>query len=199
MTCALAQASGRAWRVTSAAALVVAIVGCSQGNEDVRREAGSEAAAENLTPEKGVNVAGLWGGGRPAPLDLQVAHPNGVVLQLTSIQSKPTETVVGVRVINGSEHETALNKFNNRRGYLAAANGEKLYISPPTGNPDFNVPAGQTMEGELVFLGKLPKSDAVVLVLNENNSLNNEYTRTPRFQINIPLANAFTNDGSKKN
>lgn len=131
----------------------------------------------------------LWAGGKPVPLDNQTAHPNGVVLQLTSIQSRPTETVVGVRVINGRDRAVELNRFNgNRDGYLALDSGERLYLSPPPSNARLNIEAGQTLEGELVFLGRLPPSQTAVLVLNENSQTDSQYTTTPGFRINLPLA-----------
>ena len=124
------------------------------------------------------------------PLDLQVAHPSGVVLQLTSLQSRDTETVLGVRVINGDDREISLNRSNNRNGYLVIESGERLYLSPPQGNPRLTIQPGQTLEGELVFLGRLPPTPSAILVLNENSSMDSPYTQTPGFRINLPLAGA---------
>jgi hypothetical protein len=133
----------------------------------------------------------LWAKGEKRPLDAQTAHPNGVVLQLTSIQSRPTDTVVGVRVINGRDRAVELNRFNsNRDGYLALDTGERLYLSPPASNARLNIEAGQTMEGELVFLGRLPPSQTAVLVLNENSQTDSQYTSTPGFRINLSLGAA---------
>lgn len=134
-------------------------------------------------------AATAWNGGQAKPLSLQVAHPNSTVLQLTSIRSGDMETRVGVRVINGREKDVELNRFNsNRDGYLLLGTGEKLYLSPPPTNTKLAVPAGQTFEGELVFLGRLQAVDAAILVLNENASGDSEYTDTPGFRVDIPLA-----------
>ncbi len=133
-------------------------------------------------------AANLWRSGEAAPLDVQVAHPNGVVLQLTSLQTRPTETVVGVRILNGDEREVQLNRFNNRQGYLVLDNGERLYLSPPAGNTRLIVQPGQTLEGELVFLGRIAQAGSAVLVLNENSSTDNRYTNTPGFRVNLDLA-----------
>lgn len=133
----------------------------------------------------------LWNNGAAKPLDLQVAHPNGTVLQLTSLQSRQTETVIGFRVINGRDRDVELNRFNsNRAGYLVLDNGERLYLSPPATNTRLTVPAGQTFEGELVFLGRLSPVQSAVLVLNENSSADNRYTTTPQFRIDLPLGDA---------
>lgn len=141
------------------------------------------------TAAPAAGVANLWNGGQSAPLDIQVAHPNGVVLQLTSLQSRPTDTVVGVRVINGRDREVQLNRFNNNRdGYIVVDSGERIYLSPPAGNPRLAIQAGQTLEGELVFLGRLPQGQSAILVLNENSQTDNQYTTTPGFRIDLPLS-----------
>ena len=148
-----------------------------------------DGAAPVAAPPNAGTPSTLWNGGKSKPLDVQVAHPNGSVLQLTSLQSRPTETAVGVRVINGRDRDIDLNRFNsNRDGYLLLDSGERLYLSPPTTNTRLTIPAGQTFEGALVFLGRLPTARAAVLVLNENSSSDNEYTTTPGFRIDLPLA-----------
>ena len=56
-----------------------------------------------------------------------------MVLQLTSLQSRATETVVGVRVINGRDREVELNRFNNRRdGYIVVDSGERIMYGNPS-------------------------------------------------------------------
>jgi hypothetical protein len=71
-----------------------ALAGCGQQAADQATQsvdplsAGATAASDTET---------LWASGERKPLDIQAAHPNGVVLQLTSLQSRPTETVIGVR------------------------------------------------------------------------------------------------------
>lgn len=132
-------------------------------------------------------TSNLWASGRSIPLDIQVAHPNGVVLQLTSLQSRATETAVGIRVLNGRDREVFLNRFNNRNGYIVVDTGERIYLSPPVGNTDLALPAGQTLEGELVFLGRLPQAQNAVFILNENSGADNQYSTTPGFRINLPL------------
>src|SRR5690606_1964085 len=110
---------------------------------------------------------------------------------LTSLQSRPTETAVGVRVINGRDREIQLNRFNNNRdGYIVVDSGERIYLSPPGNNPRLSIQAGQTLEGELVFLGRLPQGQSAILVLNENSSTDSQYTSNPAFRIDLPLQGA---------
>ena len=148
-----------------------------------RSDPAATTAAQSPTPS-----GSLWRGGQAVPLDIQVAHPNGVVLQVTSLQSREVDTVVGVRILNGADNEIQLNRFNNRQGYIVVESGERIYISPPAGNTRLAIQPGQSMEGELVFLGRLPQSSSAVLVLNENSQTDNRYTRTPGFRIDLPLA-----------
>lgn len=164
----------------------LALAACGQGGDS------NAAVADNTTTAGAVAAtpggATLWNGGQAKPLDIQVAHPNGVVLQVTSLQSRQTDTAVGIRVINGRDREIDLNRFpNNRNGFLLLESGERLFLSPPASNARLTVPAGQTFEGELVFLGRLPTVRTGVMVLNEQQSGDNQYTTTPGFRIDLPL------------
>ncbi|WP_129792134.1 hypothetical protein [Sphingosinicella sp. CPCC 101087] len=166
---------------------------CGQQGADDPQPASVNGNAAQEAPAAGneaASDASLWNGGAELSLDIQSAHPNGVVLQLTSIQSRPTETVVGMRVINGRDREIALNRYNRRSGYIVLDSGERLYLSPPASNTNLSIPAGQTLEGELVFLGRLPPVRSAVLILNENGSTDSEYTALPAFRIDLPLGDA---------
>ncbi|HEX8419837.1 MAG TPA: hypothetical protein VF638_07475, partial [Sphingomonas sp.] len=111
--------------------VIMLLAGCQKA---AAPEADNGTATATAPPNPGTPSA-LWNGGKSKPLDVQVAHPNGSVLQLTSLQSRPTETAVGIRVINGRDRDIDLNRFNsNRDGYLLLDSGERLYLSPPTTN-----------------------------------------------------------------
>ncbi len=171
-------------------ALVLILSACGEDADapDNVATAGAGTTPAASSGPAGATTSSLWRGGEQVPLDIQVPHPNGTVLQLTSLQSRQTETVLGIRVINGDDREIQLNRFNNNRnGYIVVDSGERIYLSPPTGNRNLAIQAGQTMEGELIFLGRLPKAQSGILILNENNSAENEYTNTPGFRINLPL------------
>lgn len=133
-------------------------------------------------------AVGLWNGGRERALDIQVAHPNGTVLQLASIKTAATSTSIGVRIMNGRNRDVELNRLNSRQGYILLDTGERLYLSPPSGNPRLSVPAGQNFEGELVFLGRLPPVRSAMLVLNENAQTDGQHTAIPGFRIDLPVS-----------
>lgn len=131
------------------------------------------------------------GGSAGAALDLQVVHPNGVVFQVGSVQAKGDETVVGLTVLNGRDREVELLSGNEDNNYLVADGGEKLPLVPPAGNTRLAVPAGQTVDIQLVFTGELPRGETATVVLNENGSGDSQSTSNPRFQARLPLDGAF--------
>lgn len=175
-----------------AATVAPAALMLSACNLTEEKDAGAppEAAADNATAMAAATPAtsSLWNGGNAKTLDIQVPHSNGTVLQLTSLKSEPTSTVIGLRVMNGRDRDIELNRWNSRQGYILLDNGERLYMSPPTSNPRLSIPAGQSFEGELVFLGRLPPVQSAMLVLNENADVDNQYTTTPGFRIDLPVA-----------
>ncbi len=134
---------------------------------------------------------GGGGAGAGAALDLQVVHPNGVVFQVGSIQAKGDETVVGLTVMNGRDREVELLSSNEDNNYLVADSGEKLPLVPPVGNTRLAVPAGQTVDIQLVFTGELPRGENATVMLNENGSGDSQSTSNPRFQARLPLVGAF--------
>ncbi len=134
------------------------------------------------------------------PLDIQQAHPNRTVLQLTSLQVKPSETVLTAIITNGADRDIQLNRFGSDDTYLATGDGQKLYLSAPAANDNLTIPPGQRIEAELVFLGELRKGNSATLIINEGNQTGNKYTSTPGFRVAIPIEDAaFSDDGSKKN
>lgn len=186
-----------------AIAPVVLLAGCSMGSDDGSADANALASGNSadLVPEEAGVLDQLIGGGKPVPLTTQFAHPGGMVVQLTSLQAKPTETVIGMTIINGDTDEQQLNAFpNNRNGFIVTGGGEKFFLSPPPTNPELRIQPGQRMEGQLVFLGRLPKGQNATLVLNETSSPANRYSNQPGFRLELPLTDAaFSDDGSKKN
>jgi len=176
------------------------LVGCTISDEGA--DAGGEtedAEAMDMTPEGPSLASRLLGGGEPMPLDIQQAHPYGTVLQVRSLQIKPSETIITAIVTNGDDREVALNQYGRDDTYIATGDGQKLYLSPPAANEQVTIPPGQRMEAELVFLGEL-RGEGGTLIVNEGNQTGNQHSQTPGFRIPLPIEDAaFSNDGSKKN
>lgn len=106
------------------------------------------------------------GGGQPAPLDIQEQHPGGAIIQLSAIQVGRTETVITAQIINGAD--VGLNLTVSATGtYLLGADGLRFFLSPPADNPNFTIEPQKQIEGDLVFLGGLPPTGSVKLVIND--------------------------------
>ena len=86
------------------------------------------------------------------PLDIQVAHPAGVVLQIDSVSIGGDTTLVKARVLNGRDRDIELNA-GRENTYLLTSSGKKILLTPPTANPKLTIPAGQSIEADLVFAG----------------------------------------------
>lgn len=188
-------------RLILSAALVPALMlgACSNSETGDADEAG-EAESADMTPEGPSLLSNVFGGGEPMPLDIQETHPNRTVLRLSSLQVKPSETVITATVTNGRDREIHLNQYGNDDTYIVTGNGSKLYLSAPTNNEKITIQPGQRMEAELVFLGELRDNDTATLIVNEGNQTSNEHTPQPGFRITLPLDSAaFSDDGSKKN
>ena len=137
---------------------------------------------------------GLSGGGEGTPIDIQVAHPNGVVLQTLSATVGREAVLVNVRVVNGRDREIELNASRDNT-YLLTDSGEKLLLVPAPANEDLAIPAGQTIDVALVFAGELPRRQKATLVLNATGSTSSTASYNPKFQIIVPLDEA-TRGGS---
>ncbi|MBX7482275.1 hypothetical protein [Qipengyuania qiaonensis] len=185
--------------LTTALASLVMLSAC--GVKETEPE-GSEGSAEqqDMTPEGPSITSRLFGGGEPMGLDIQLTHPNRSVVQLTSMQAKPSETVVTAVITNGAEKEMYFNRYGNDDTYIVTGSGQKLYLSPPAGNEKLGVTAGQRVQVELVFLGNLPEGESATLIFNDGEATDNRFSDRPGFRIPLPLTEAaFSDDGSKKN
>ena len=128
---------------------------------------------------------GAMGGGEGAPVNAQVAHLSGVVLQVLSVRASGERTEVSIRVMNGRDREIELDALSEK-SYIVTDSGEKLMLIESLTNPDLAVQPGKTMDGSLVFAGKLPSSGTATMILNEHDS-GGEYTLNPRLEVVLPL------------
>ena len=187
-------------RLVAALCIPALALSACTAREDTGSPDEGSTESEDLTPEGPSMTSRLFGGGEPMPLDLQVAHPNKTVLKLTSLQVKPSETVITALITNGRDQEIKLNRYGNNDTFIATGDGQKLFLSPPTTNEDLTIQPGQRIEAELVFLGELPEGTSATLMVNDGNQTGNQYTTSPGFRIPLHLDEAaFSDDGSKKN
>lgn len=189
----------RHWAVLSVATLGAALglAACGKPADNASVGDTTEANAADTTPEGPDLTARLFGGGKPMQLAQQKVLQNGMVVNLTSFQAKADESVLGVRIVNGSDKDVDLD-WSDHKTFLVAG-GQKFWLSPPVENQDLKITQGSKMEGELVFLGAIPKGATVTLVVNDGMS-DSQYTDTPGFSMPLELSeSAWSDDGSKKN
>ncbi|UUL82884.1 hypothetical protein [Sphingomonas qomolangmaensis] len=179
------------------------LAACNTRTEDAAN-ADAEAAATvgnseaNLTPEEAGIFDKLFADGKPTRLALEQVHPNGGVLKVNAIQVKPTETIVNITYVNGHTRPVDLNWLRNSKRTFLLAENRKFIVSPPQLNEQIEVESGATMTGDLVFVGAVPQTDRLQLVLNESGSTS-ESASNPKFILDIPTpATAWSDDGSKK-
>lgn len=123
------------------------------------------------------------------PLDIQVTHPAGVVLQIDSVSVGRVSTLVNARILNGRDRDIELNA-GRENTYLVTEAGEKLLLAAPAANPKLTVPAGQSIDAALVFAGDLPRGERATLLINQQSRSDNVYTSSPRFEAVLPLDGA---------
>lgn len=174
----------------------LALAACSVKDDGANTTAAANTAAD-LSPEGPGLTTRLFGGGKPQPLAIQQKFANGMVLYITSMQAKPSETVLGVKVVNGAGRDVEL-AWTDQKTFLVAG-GQKFWVSPPLENKVLKVTDGATMNGELVFLGTLPETGQVTLVINDGMS-DSQYSTNPGLSIPLGVTSAaWSDDGSKKN
>ena len=185
-------------QILTASAAIFLLSGCGTQDGGANQAASTSSTnAADMTPEGPSLTAKLFGGGKPMPLDIQRQAANGLILYVTSIQAKPTETVLAVKIVNGAKREVELN-WSDQKTFLTAQ-GQRFFLSPPIENKDLKIGAGATLQGELIFLGRLPQEGQVALVFNDGQS-DSQYSSYPNLSIPLPVTTAaFTDDGSKKN
>lgn len=176
------------------------LAACNVRDEEKAADTASPARNEaaDLTPEEAGIFDKLLGGGQPMKLSAEQQHPNGGVLKVNSLQVKPTETVVNMTYVNGHTREVQLNwTGNNKRTYLLADN-RKFFLSPPVVDERVKIQPGATVTGDLVFIGAVPETNRVQLVVNEDGGTS-DWSYNPKFVIDLPVTSAaWSDDGSKK-
>lgn len=135
-------------------------------------------------------ACGAGGGEDGAVIDQQVPHPNGLILQVLSARVGSELTEVRVRIINGRDRTIDLSR-GNESSYLLTDSGDRLPLIPPAANTNLSIPAGQSLDGLLVFQGAPKRGTNATLVLNERGQADSAHASNPRFQVILPLEGAF--------
>lgn len=159
--------------------------GCADAPADAPAETpeGTPAATEPAVPPANDGLPPALAG-----LNLQTNHATGSVLRVTSVRFEGDHIAVDLAFTNGTDHEQELNENNRNDFVLRDDIGNVYHLSAPPNNGDVSVPAGQSLEGEFVFLGRInPQATALTLVTNESYGSDTDYARDPKMTIQIPM------------
>ena len=121
-------------------------------------------------------------------LNLQVNHASGSVLRVTGVRFAGDHIAVAMAFTNGADFEQELNQYSDNNFVLRDDLGNVYNVSPPANNGDVAVPAGQSIEGEFVFLGRLhPDARQLTMITNEDHGGDADHSRDPKMTVQIPL------------
>lgn len=203
--CVRARARPRPWFALLVAAMVLA--GCKE--QTARPTAGPAAAAEpaavpEATPQQPDLTAPATLGAASAPAAAAVLAPRapasasgrrslsvqgvaaaGVTVRVKAIELGGDATVLDVS-ISFANHITNSAMLALADTFVEDDSGARLHIKRPEGNRDLVIREGQTLDGQLVFLGSVPTTARHLrLVFNEGNDGDNIVA--PGLVMELPL------------
>lgn len=118
--------------------------------------------------------------------NVQKSAPVGVTLMVKKVAVGEDATIVTL-VASFDSRETNSVNLNDQNAYLDLGDGQKLSLRQPEDNRYLTIKNGESMEGELVFPGRIPaEAKQVTLVINDNNPGND--TVAPGLSLTIPVA-----------
>lgn len=127
----------------------------------------------------------------------QSNHPNGTQLFVEDVTVHQDFVEVQIRAINGAREAVSLNVDN--RTVLMDSATTQYRMMPPRDNRDLRVTEGGVLQGTLVFIGHVAETaEWIELQINPHRASVSDRTRTPNFDVRIPLAEAVAADAKKK-
>lgn len=169
--------------VVSASIMLGACSGTSGGNSNAAStaETTTTAAVPTSIAQSAVPVVP-----KPQTLDLQVNHPNGMVVRITGATFHDDHIELKLTATNGDDRANQLAAYNT---LLRDDQGVQYRLAPSTDNRSLSVQPATTVEFNLVFLGRISqKATSLTLATNDNVNNDNQYTDTPTIRLGpIPV------------
>lgn len=168
---ALAACSDRDTAAPSGAAPAPAMATATAG-------ASPAPATAQTTPAPDASVSGAAAGTarqapRQIPLSVQGVASAGVTVRVKGVELGEDATVLKVSISYASRIASSTTMALTDT-FLQDDKGNRLMLKRPEDNRDLSIRDGDTMEGELVFLGAVaPGTTALKLVFNEGNQPDN--------------------------
>ena len=140
-----------------------------------------QAAAPQAPPAAAATAAAP----KKVPLSIQGVAEAGVTVRVKAVEIGADATVLDVSMsfANRITNSTMLALADT---YLQDESGARLHIQRPANNRDLTLREGETLDGQLVFMGAVsPSARKLKLVFNEGNDPDNIVA--PGLVIELPL------------
>lgn len=119
------------------------------------------------------------------PLQVQGVAAAGVTVRVKAVEMGADATVLDVS-ISFADRITDSTMLALADTYLQDEGGARLHIKRPDSNRDLTIREGQTLDGQLVFMGAVaPSARKLKLVFNEGNQGDNIVA--PGLVVDLPL------------
>ncbi|MDO4795351.1 MAG: hypothetical protein Q4A28_05345 [Brachymonas sp.] len=123
--------------------------------------------------------------GRIVAVDAQAVSPLGLTVRVKQVELAADVTVLSVSLSLGGD-KTIFTSLSAGETYLRDEAGNKIMIKAPADNPHLRVRKGETLEGQLVFMGALPANTRQVeWVINEGHAPDDD--SGPGLKLDLPL------------
>ena len=126
--------------------------------------------------------------GRKVAVNAQASSPMGLTVRVKQVELAADATILTVSISLGGD-QTIFTSLVDANTYLLDEAGNRLMPKLPEDNRFLRVRKGETLVGELVFMGALPaNARQVELVINEGNAPDN--TSGPGLKLSLPISAA---------
>ena len=145
------------------------------------------APAATPAPPPAVAAPGAPAAAAPqkVPLSIQGVAAAGVTVRVKSVEIGADATVLDVS-ISFANRITDTTMLALADTYLQDESGARLHIKRPDNNRDITIREGETLDGQLVFMGAVaPSARKLKLVFNDGNQGDNIVA--PGLVIDLPL------------
>jgi hypothetical protein len=122
---------------------------------------------------------------RKVPLSIQGVAAAGVTVRVKAVEIGADATVLDVS-ISFANRITDTTMLALADTYLQDESGARLHIKRPDNNRDITIREGETLDGQLVFMGAVaPSARKLKLVFNDGNQGDNIVA--PGLVVDLPL------------
>ena len=141
--------------------------------------------ALGTTPNGAPPVAAATAAPKKVALSIQGVAPAGVTVRVKGVEIGGDATVLDVS-ISFANRITDTTMLALADTYLPDESGARLHIKRPDNNRDMTIREGETLNGQLVFMGAVaPSARMLKLVFNDGNQGDNIVA--PGLVIDLPL------------